>query len=281
MDNLKGNIIVSGAGLCGTLMAIRLAQKNYKVSLYERRKDPRQDNAGGGRSINLALSDRGLKALNMIGARSFVDKMMIPMQGRLIHSIDGEKKLYPYSGRKGEHINSISRAGLNELLLNLADGENGVSIYFDNPIDEFDFEKTAIRTGQNSYVSHADAIIAADGAGSAMRKSILKHSNKLRFNFSQSYLDTGYKELSLPPVNGDWAIEKNALHIWPREGFMMIALPNIDQTFTLTLFMPFEGENGIQNLNEETEILDFFETNFPDLKPVSYTHLTLPTTSRV
>lgn len=266
----KEKIAIIGAGLCGTLMAMRLSQRGYDVKVYEKRSDPRKEKYTGGRSINLALSDRGIAALRMVGLEKEIQKETIPMRGRMIHtegSFQGE--FYQYSGRSKDWINSVSRGGLNIKLLEEADKFPNIDFYFDIECQSVDLENTKatfVSDTNGQITIEADVIIAADGAGSAARKSFLDRGNQLRFDFSVQYLDTGYKELSLPPLEeGSWAIEKNALHIWPRDGFMMIALPNLDGSFTLTLFVPFEGKGNIENLDTDTEILDFFNKNFPDL----------------
>jgi len=272
---MQDKIIIIGAGLCGTLMAMRLSQRGYDVDVYERRSDPRAEAYQGGRSINLALSDRGLAALDMVGLKDAVKKDIIPMYGRMIHSSDGsEGKLYKYSGRPQDWINSVSRSGLNVKLLEEADKFANIDFYFEAECLSVDTDSTevTIRRAGQTLVHKADVILASDGAGSAARQSFMQQGNKIRFDFSIQYLDTGYKELSLPAVEGDWAIDVNALHIWPRDGFMMIALPNLDKTFTLTLFIPFEGKGSIDELDTDAKIMAFFEHNFPKLRP-HYDHM--------
>lgn len=272
---MQDKIIIIGAGLCGTLMAMRLSQRGYDVDVYERRPDPRADAYEGGRSINLALSDRGLAALDMVGLKDAVSKDIIPMYGRLIHSSDGSQgKLYKYSGRPQDWINSVSRSGLNIKLLQEADKFDNIDFYFEAECLSVDTDSTevTIRREGDTDVHQADVILASDGAGSAARQSFMRQGNRIRFDFSIQYLDTGYKELSLPEVDGDWAIEANALHIWPRDGFMMIALPNLDKTFTLTLFIPFEGKGSIAELDTDAKIMAFFKHNFPKLEPY-YDHM--------
>ncbi|MBT8190299.1 MAG: NAD(P)-binding protein, partial [Bacteroidia bacterium] len=243
------DIIVLGAGLSGTLMAIRLAQRGYKVDLYEKRPDLRTTEISAGRSINLALSDRGLMALDSAGMKEDTLKLVIPMYGRLIHGLDGQTTLYRYSGRKDEWINSISRPGLNTLLLDKTEEFKNITVCFDHDAIKVDSIKDEIifqsPDGKHTIDTSGKIIIGADGAGSSLRREMQRRSNQLRFSFSQSFLDTGYQELCLPAgPNGEYLIDKNALHIWPRKGFMMIALPNLDASFTVTLFMPFEGPNG-------------------------------------
>lgn len=266
---MKNNtkIAVVGAGLCGTLMAVRLAQLGYNIDLYERRPDLRSVDISAGRSINLALSDRGLRALDMIGIKDMISQEIIPMHGRMIHPSNGESVLYPYSGRKGEYINSVSRGGLNARLLDKAETYDSISLFFDSPISNVDLdtsELTVMIKGNDTKIKY-DLILGTDGAGSVVRRSIQKRSNQLRFDFQQKWLSTGYKELHIPPtIDGGWKIEKHALHIWPRDGHMMIALPNLDGSFTLTMFIPFEGPVGIDKLSTDEKITAFMNENFPD-----------------
>ncbi len=265
---MNKKVIIAGAGLCGTMIAIKMAQRGHKVDLFEKRDDLRIKELDAGRSINLALSDRGLKALRMIGIEESAKALTIPMYGRMIHFADGQKKLYRYSGRESDFINSISRPGLNTLLLGKADEYENLTIHFSSPCTRVDLSQgiahfSSPDQGQLEY--KADLIIGADGAGSAVRKSMSRLSNQLRFSFSQNFLETGYKELSiLPGTGGSHQIEKNALHIWPRKGFMLIALPNLDGSFTVTLFLPFDGDNGFDALDTDQKITAFFEANFPD-----------------
>ncbi|MBK9254756.1 MAG: FAD-dependent monooxygenase [Saprospiraceae bacterium] len=271
---MSEKIVIVGAGLCGAMMGLRLAQKGFKVSIYERRPDMRKVDISAGRSINLALSDRGLKGLEMVGLREKVAPLIIPMYGRMIHPMDGEPGFYAYSGRKGECINSISRGGLNMLLLDEAEKTGLVDIQFDTECLRVDFETGEVRLRNNedgmSFSDTGIFVLGTDGAASAVRRSMSAISGQLRFDFSQKFLDTGYKELSIPPdENGGFRIEKNALHIWPRNGFMMIALPNLDGSFTVTLFMPFEGEVSFEMFKNDTIIDHFFKTQFSE----AYRHM--------
>ena len=268
--------MIIGAGLCGTLMAMRLSQRGYIVNIYEKRPDPRLSDYGSGRSINLALSDRGLAALSMVGLAESVREEVIPMHGRMIHASDGSKgHLYPYSGRPKDYINSVSRSGLNLKLIEEADKFPNIEFHFNHSCTSVDLDLTSatFQEGESTTkTASADVILATDGAGSVARRMFEKRGNQIRFDNSVKYLDTGYKELSLPDVAGDWAIDKNALHIWPRDGFMMIALPNLDKSFTLTLFIPFEGKGSISELDTDDKIMHFFKSNFPKLEPY-YDHM--------
>lgn len=265
---MNNKIIVIGAGLCGTLLALRLAQRGYEVVMYERRPDMRKANVVAGRSINLALSDRGLKGLALAGIVEDILPLVIPMHGRMLHPITGDKNLVNYSGRSGEWINSISRGGLNKVLLEKAEATGKVTIHFDTECEMVDLNSGEIflkyNTTGETFSDTGDAIFGTDGAGSAIRSSILNQSARYRFDFSQQYLTTAYKELEIPATkDGGFRLEKNALHIWPRNGFMMIALPNLDGSFTVTLFLPFEGDVSFENLHSDEQIISFFKVYFP------------------
>ncbi len=263
------NILIIGAGLCGSLLALRLGQRGYNVSVYEMRPDLRKVDISAGRSINLAFSNRGNKAIKLVGLEDKVEALCIPMNGRMIHDAHGNTFQSNYSGRDQEYINSISRGELNALLLDEAEKHKNVSLYFNKKCKSVDFEKTTALfkeyDTEDEFIEDADVIIATDGAGSAMRKSYYL-GKKFLFSFSQEYLTHGYKELSiLPKENGDYKASKNALHIWPRGNFMLIALPNLDGSFTVTLFLSYdEGEYNFNNLKTEGNVMEFFKKEFPD-----------------
>ncbi len=268
----KDKVIIVGAGLCGTLLAIRLAQRGYQVSLHEKRGDMRKEDMAAGRSINLALSSRGLMALDRVGLRAEILEACIPMRGRLIHPLSGEKFLSPYSGRKEDYINSVSRGGLNKRLLDEASAMGNVKIHFNSKCRKVNLEAaSAVFENIETGVTHEEkgaVVIGTDGAGSIVRKSMMGQTTKLLFNYSQDFLRHGYKELSIAPgAGGTYRIEKNALHIWPRGQFMIIALPNMDGSFTLTMFHPFFGDIGFESLNTEEKVRNFFEKYFADLLP--------------
>lgn len=265
---MNDKIIIVGAGLCGTLLALRLAQRGKTVTVYERRPDMRLSKMSAGRSINLALSDRGLRGLRLAGIEDKVQQLVIPMEGRMIHPLNGTSTFVSYSGRQGEWINSVSRGGLNELLLNEAENTGKIRLVFNTECTDIDFDLGRIslfnKENNEPIVDTAEVVFGTDGASSAVRKSIMDQSAKYRFDFSQKYLDTGYKELEIPAgKNGQFRLANNALHIWPREGYMMIALPNLDGSFTLTLFMPFEGKNSFASLQTDEQIISFFKNQFP------------------
>ena len=263
------NILIIGAGLCGSLLALRLGQRGFKVRVIEMRPDLRTVDISAGRSINLAFSNRGLKAIKLVGLESKVDALCIPMHGRMIHDKEGNTFLSNYSGRENESINSISRELLTALLLDEAEALDNVTIEFEHRCTTVDFE-TKIGVFENrssgaTFQVEADLIFGTDGAGSALRKSYFQE-RKFLFSFSQHYLTHGYKELTIQPdTNGDFKAFKNALHIWPRGDFMIIALPNLDGSFTVTLFLSYEtGEYNFDNLTTPEIVTEFFQKEFPD-----------------
>ena len=265
----KENILIIGAGLCGSLLALRLAQRGYKVEVYESRPDLRTTDISAGKSINLALSDRGFKALKMVGVEEKAREICIPMYGRLMHDTNGNTFASNYSGRDGESINSISRGDLNGILLTEAEKHKNVNIHFNSKCISIDIENTKARfenyNNKVEFSVDADVIFGTDGAGSVLRKSYYLEK-KFLFSYSQNYLTHGYKELEIPAdENGNHQISKDHLHIWPRGEYMLIALPNIDGSFTVTLFLGHEeGEYNFKDLSSEEKIKEFFQKQFPD-----------------
>ena len=265
----KENILIIGAGLCGSLLALRLAQRGYNVAVYESRPDLRTTDISAGKSINLALSDRGFKALRMVGVEEKAREICIPMYGRLIHDIEGNTFESSYSGRAGEAINSISRGGLNGILLTEAEKHDNVSIHFNTKCIAVDIENSIAHFEQHKtkevFSVTGDVVFGTDGAGSILRKSYYLE-RKFLFSFSQNYLTHGYKELEIPAhVDGNHQISKDHLHIWPRGEYMLIALPNLDGSFTVTLFLGHEeGVYNFNNLTSEEKIFNFFKAQFPD-----------------
>ena len=261
----KKSATIVGAGLVGSLWAIFLAKRGYKIRVFERRADMRKAGYTGGRSINLAMSHRGWTAIEKAGIRAKIEQHAIPMPGRMIHPVAGELTFQPY-GKSGEAIYSVSRGGLNLALLDIAAGMKNVEFFFNQrclDVDLFSpkimFEDT--ETGRKKTVS-SDLVFGTDGAFSAIRSAMQKTD---RFNFSQKYLAHGYKELVIPPGPGaSFLMEKNALHIWPRGDFMLIALANADGSFTCTLFLPFEGPVSFEKLTDDAAVLAFFKKYFPD-----------------
>ncbi len=268
---------IFGAGLAGTLLAVQLARLGRKVELYERRPDPRRAGAEGGRSINLALSTRGLDALQRVGLAEEVMREAIPMRGRLMHAIDGSLAYQQYGVTGSEAINSVSRAGLNMALLDAAEREPLVTIHFGKRCQRVDFERREaevldVGSAELTRVGY-DTLVGADGAFSAVRLSMQMREG---FDYSQTYESHGYKELtiparrdegdgpSLPGAEGPFRMRKNALHIWPRRSYMMIALPNADGSFTCTLFAPFDGPDGLREVRSGAEARAYIERRFPD-----------------
>lgn len=264
----KEHILIIGAGLCGSMLALRMAQRGYKITLMERRPDLRDVHQDAGRSINLALSDRGLKGIRLVGLEEEVRKLCIPMNGRMLHDKEGNTLFSPYSGRKDEYINSISRTDLNIMLLNAADQYDTLQIYFNQSCTYVDLANATAtfvdyHTKEEQTIT-ADIILGADGAGSAVRKSMYM-SRDFLFSFSQDYLGHGYKELTFPPTkDGGYRTEKNALHIWPRGRDMIIALPNLDGSFTVTLFIDYkDAPDSFESMDSPEAITEYFTRQYP------------------
>ena len=261
-------ITVVGGGLAGSLISVYLAKRGFQVNLFEYRQDMRKADISAGKSINLALSTRGLRALELVGLKGAILANALPMKGRMMHSENGSLDYQPY-GRDGQYINSVSRGGLNRQLLELADENPNVNIYFEHKCLDVDLDSgtTTFETSDGKVVDiKADYVIGADGAFSAVRNKMMRAG---RFNYSQSYLEHGYKELTIAPTHdGEFALQSDCLHIWPRGEYMLIALPNPDRTFTCTLFYPFEGENSFSSMQNEEDVLTFFDKHFPDAVPV-------------
>lgn len=262
-------ITLIGAGLNGPLLAILLMQRGFAVEIYERRPDMRSVRMSAGRSINLALSTRGIHALQLAGLWERMRSIIIPMKGRMMHSSAGELTFQPYGKNDTEVINSISRAELNIALMDAAE-QRGTTIHFNQRCTGYDLRSGTIHvrnedTGAETN-RETDIAIGCDGSASAIRNEMLKLS---RFNFSQQYLDYGYKELTIPAgSSGQHLLEAHALHIWPRGNYMLIALPNIDGTFACILFLPFEGAESFASLTTATQVIQFFEARFPDAVPL-------------
>ena len=264
---MKDTTII-GAGLVGSLLSIYLSKRGYKVKLFERRPDMRREKVSAGRSINLALSDRGIKALEEVGIMNEIRKICIPMNGRYIHNADGTTAFQPY-GKQGQFINSVSRGELNKKLIDLAE-IHGAEIFFNHKCERIDWDKGTITFEIADLIPQTAEfkfLFAADGAYSAARlQHQLQHD---RFQYTQYYIDFGYKELNIPAEgDGKFKMDKNALHIWPRGNYMLIALPNIDGSFTCTLFFPFEGEPSFASLNTKEKVKVFFEKTFKDAVPL-------------
>ncbi len=261
-------ITLVGGGLSGSLLAVYLAKKGFEVNVFERRPDMRKNRISAGRSINLALSARGIRALQKVGLDGEVLKQAIPMYGRVMHPVQGDLTFQPY-GKEGQAIYSVSRGLLNIRLLELADEYPNIHLHFNHRCVEVDMDQglTTFVNEQGQEVQvKGDRIIGTDGAFAATRGRLQITD---RFNYQQSYLDHGYKELLIPPgEGGKFLMQKEALHIWPRGHFMMIALPNPPGDFTCTLFFPFEGEQSFSSLKTEEQVTQFFNQYFPDAVPL-------------
>ncbi len=261
--NDQTHIGITGGGLVGSLMALYLARRGYKISIMERRPDPRLHQVDGGRSINLALSNRGIRALEAVGLGNVLQESAIPMHGRMMHDLHGKLTFQPY-GKEGQFINSVSRSDLNKRLISAAE-QQGIQFFFEHRCTYADTSQTiaTFQTPDGSIQKQFDVLLGADGAFSSVRMAMQVTD---RFNYSQDYIEHGYKEFHIAPtVAGIFAMEKNALHIWPRESFMLIALPNRDGSFTGTLFFPFSGDPSFSSLSEPDAFQSFFRATFPDV----------------
>ena len=275
--------VLIGSGLAGGLLAAYLGRRGYDVDLYERRADPREGNLVGGRSINLAISTRGIHALEQIGIAHEALQHAIPMRGRMIHDKSGALHFSPYDVDPKKCINSIGRAALNTTVIETALRYPNVRVHFNHKCTDVDLNSATarlvsetaatapqLRGGDASVAeisAQGDAVIGVDGAFSAVRQSMQMHIDS--FEYDESYLAHGYKELTIPPgPDGSWRMEKNALHIWPRKSFMMIALPNPDGSFTCTLFWEFEGQCSFATTKTDEDVRRFFEEEFTDAVPL-------------
>jgi kynurenine 3-monooxygenase len=263
-------VTLVGGGLSGALLALMLARRGVKVTVYERRADLRTERIEEGRSINLALSVRGIHALQQVGLDAEVLANTIPMKGRFIHPVSGACSLIPYGRKPDEVIHSVGRRGLNAQLLEALGREPNAMVYFHHRCTNYDLRSRTLtirdETHDREFTVEAQVVIGTDGAASAVRHSLMLHT---RMNYSQDYLEHGYKELTIPPaVDGSFRMEPNALHIWPCGGFMMIALPNLDRSFTCTLFLPHHGTPGFDQLSTREAVSGFFARMFPDAVPL-------------
>ena len=259
-------VTLVGAGLAGSLLAIFLARRGHRVTLLERRPDPRKTPAGApgsaGRSINLALANRGIAALEEVGVMEKIRPTLIPMAGRMLHDEEGRLKLIPYGNKPHEVIYSVSRGGLNALLLDAAEATGKVAIRFDETVQGVDFASRRVRPQGTPY----DVLIGTDGSASAVRAAILEATDG---RLDEDPLGHGYKELSIPAAaGGGFRMERGALHVWPRGEYMLIALPNVDGSFTVTLFLPNRGEESFEALTTPESVLALFERRFADAIPL-------------
>ena len=245
------HITIAGAGLAGALLGVFLARRGHEVELFERRPDMRQHNVSAGRSINLALADRGIHALQAAGVFDAIEPLMIPMPGRMLHDLSGNLSFQKY-GRRDDEINySISRGELNKVLMTAAEETGRVNIRFNTRCDDYDIKSGLLtmtdESSQEQIKVKTTVVFGCDGASSPIRNALVR---QCKFVVSEEPLAHAYKELAIPPgKSGEWRIEKNALHIWPRGGFMLIALPNLDGSFTVTLFLPVTGNPSFNSLD--------------------------------
>ncbi len=243
-------------------MATYLSKLGYLVDIYETRSDMRINPQLAGRSINLALSARGIRALKDIGVYEKIESRLLPMSGRMIHDIDGNIHLQPYGQKKDEVIYSVSRSNLNIVLMDHAESTERIKFHFNHNLLDVDLNQSKLNFQSKSIPFNR--LLGSDGASSRVRVSMIKNSS---IQFSKKPLGHGYKELTIPPNNsGEFQMEQNALHIWPRGQFMLIALPNFDQSFTCTLFLPVQGDISFASINSQNKVLDLFNKNFPDAK---------------
>jgi kynurenine 3-monooxygenase len=267
---LNNKVTLIGGGLAGSLLSIYLAKKGFVVDIYERRPDMRKIRIDRGKSINLALSARGIYALREVGLYDEIMKISIPMYGRMIHSIDSSVTFQRYGKDDSEYINAVSRSELNMRLMDLAENYPGVKFHFNQKCEGMNFELRQVflqnEITMDKYSVICETVIAADGAFSAIRSDMLKNP---RFSYSQHYENYGYKELIIPSgKDGSFQLDKNALHIWPRGNFMLIALPNLDGSFTCTLFIAYDesfgGRASFEYLINDVRLIEFFKNQFPD-----------------
>jgi kynurenine 3-monooxygenase len=259
------NISIVGSGLVGSLLAIYMAKRGHQVQVFDRRPDIRKMKVVQGKSINLAMSDRGWKGLEGAGIRKEIEKVALPMYGRLMHGIDEQLTYQPY-GKEGQAIYSVSRGLLNQTLLNCASELPNVHLHFDHKCSDVQLEnKKVVFEYNNEEKEYSyDRLLGTDGAFSAVRNRMMRLD---RFDYSQTYLEHGYKELEIPAnPDGTHQMRHDCLHIWPRGEFMMIALPNPDGSFTCTLFMAFEGKTSFEKIKNAEDVHAFFDEYFPDAK---------------
>ena len=266
-------ITIVGCGPAGSLLATLLGKKGYAVTVFEKRPDMRKHDISAGRSINLALANRGIKPLKAAGVMDTVEKILITMEGRMIHPVEGELQLQKYGQQAHEVIYSVSRGDLNSILMDAAEENTNVDLIFEADIDEVDLEQQVIRYNLDGEQKqhHFEILIGADGAGSVVRNAIdATTNNDADSIYHLKQLGHSYKELNIPSITKsgetEFAMVPHALHIWPRGEFMMIALPNEDKSFTVTLFLPNEGANSFATLKDQQQLESFFSEKFPDVK---------------
>lgn len=268
IDDHPRRVAIVGGGLAGSLLALALSERGYGVDVYERREDPRVEGAEGGRSINLGLSKRGMKALTEVGLIDVVMPLTVVMRGRVIHAPDGSTRFQPYGKNRGEVLHSIDRSELIRLLLDRAERQPGVTLHFDHRLLSVDKDRREleIETGGNARRVVADWVICADGAFSRCRPEMQRG---MRADYHQEYLEWGYKELTLAAgPDGASVIDQTALHVWPRAHGLFVSHPNRDGSHTLTLFLPHEGVDSFETTKTPDDIRALFQKYFPDLLPM-------------
>ena len=257
---MKQPIVIIGAGLVGSMMSIYLGQRGYKVEVFDKLPDIRKESISAGRSINLALANRGIRPMKQLGIMDKVEKLLIPMKGRMLHDIEGNLQFQSYGQKPEEEIYSVSRGGLVSLLRDEAEATGNVTFHFKQSIDAINLDNNHITV--NGVKKPYAKLLGADGAGSIVRKSYEAQGVK---DVSFELLDHSYKELTIPASkSGGFLIDKNSLHIWPRGEYMLIALPNLDGSFTVTLFLPTKGELSFETLTAKESVIALFKTKFKD-----------------
>ena len=259
-------ITMVGGGLVGGLLAVLLARRGYRVDVYEKRPDMRKVSVAAGRSINLALAERGMHALRIAGLMDEVEPLLIPMAGRMLHDVGGKLDLSPYGQRPHEVIYSVSRGLLNQVMLSAAEASKLVHLHFDHECVDLDLVDSRLTFANQSTGERIERryeyLIGTDGANSVVRDRVVRAGGG---EWTMEWLDHDYKELTIPEgADGRHQMEKNALHIWPRHGYMLIALPNLDGSFTVTLFLNKDGDPSFARLTDENAVKAFFATQFPD-----------------
>ena len=261
-----GEVTIIGAGLAGSLLAIYMARRGYQVEVFERRPDLRRGDVPAGRSINLALANRGISALDEIGLMGKVKPLLIAMAGRMLHDESSALHFLPYGNKPDEVIYSVSRGGLNGLLLDAAESTGRVTIQFGRSCRAVDLDRSVLEMADEAELIPFRLLFGADGSASAVREAIIRAASG---NLTDEPLGHSYKELSIPPADGGgFRMHKEALHIWPRGEYMLIALPNIDGSFTVTLFLPNEGKESFEGLSSAEAVRDLFARRFPDAIPL-------------
>lgn len=268
-------IVIVGAGLVGTVLSVFLANAGFRVNVYDFRDDPRQTNLEIGRTINITLSKRGFRALNMIGAEEIVRKSCVPAYGRLVHAVDGELTYQPYGSNTETVLYPIRRQELLQVLVDFAAQHKGINFHFNEKCLEIDFPTTTLKF-QNTHTgkvqnAQATRIFGADGAYSTVRQKMLRQT---RVNYSQTYLEHGYREFLVPAhIAAGQRLYRDAIHVWPRDDFMLLGFPNSDGSFALTLLLPFTGEISYETITTLADYACLFETYFPDVMPLVRTNL--------